>query len=138
MEHLLNRYEATSDAAHMEHHDSQRVTDANVPYLLTYLQRDEAGHMDPNATINALCAAIRTAEEYAADEIRAMAADRDAIADVAAQYQAENQRLRERVTNAETMLRSIREGWDRSSTGMARLGLDLILGNPEVERRNAA
>ena len=34
--------------------------------------------------------------------------------------------------NAETMLRSIREDWDRSSTGMTRLGLDLILVDAEL------
>lgn len=52
-------------------------------------------------------------------------AERDAL-------QAENERLRERVTNAEMALRCIREGWEKTSTGLTRLQIDLMLGNPEA------
>ena len=133
MQHLLNRYERQADDAYMENLDSQRVSPANVPYLLTYLQRDEAGHMDPNATINALCEAIRTADEYAADAIRDAAADRDAIAEVAAQYQTENERLREQVTNAGLYLLSAEQGWTDASDrdDLRRLLPSLNISTPE-------
>lgn len=114
------------------------ITPANVPVWSALRVENMDGTTNINATINAICTHIRTLNEAAADTIRKVEADRDAITDVAAQYASENERLRERVTNAETLLRSINERWDHTSTGMTRLGLDLILGNPEIERREAA
>lgn len=131
------------------------ISPVNIPVWSALRVENMDGTTNVNATVNALCAHVtrlnevgevwrtdllrlETESEAVADEIRAMAADRDAIADVAAQYAIENERLRERVTNAETMLRSIREDWDRTSTGMTRLGLDLILGNPEAREMKEA
>lgn len=114
------------------------ITPANVPVWSALRVENMDGTTNLNATINAICTHVRTLNEAAADTIREIEADRAAAHDIAAQYANENEALRERVTNAETMLRCIREGWDRSSTGMTRLQLDLLLGNPEAQMSRAA
>lgn len=138
MNHLLDRYERQADDAYMENLDSQRVSPSNVPYLLTYLQRDEAGHMDPNATLNALCEGIRTAEEDAAEEIRVLMHDMEILSSLRNQFEMENHELRRRLTTAEMLLRASRERWDERSTGVTLLELDLLLGNPEAQMSRAA
>jgi outer membrane murein-binding lipoprotein Lpp len=110
------------------------ISPANVPVWSSLRVENMDGTTNINATINAICTHVRTLNEAAADAIREISADREAVSDVAAQYGHENERLRERVTNAETLLRAVREDWDRSSTGMIRLQLDLLLGNPELRQ----
>jgi hypothetical protein len=110
------------------------ISPANIPVFSSLRISYMDGATNLSATINSLCDHVRTLSENAADTIRDAAADRDAIADVAAQYATENEGLRQRVVNVETLLRSIREEWDRESMGWVRLQLDLVLDNPELRR----
>lgn len=84
------------------------ITPANVPVWSALRVENMDGTTNINATINAICTHVRTLNEAAADTIREIEADREAANDIAAQYAIENEGLRERVTNAETLLNSSR------------------------------
>ena len=114
------------------------ITPANVPVWSALRVENMDGTTNINATINAICAHIRTLNEAAANTIREIEADRAAAHDIAAQYASENEALRNRVTNAEMLLRASRERWDERSTGVTLLQLDLLLGNPDAREMNRA
>jgi hypothetical protein len=115
------------------------ITPANVPVWMRLRVERMDGSTDLNATCNALCAHIRALDEAAADEIREHMAEVQILADIREVTEADNHKLRNRVTVLNLLLHSMRDRWDERSTGMTLLQLDLLLDNPDaVQVRRAA